>query len=91
MDDFEGEADGDGGVDGIAAILQDLHADGAGQGVSRHHHSVAPLDGNGLPREAPGGIGMFDEGAASGDQDECDKGTSAHSLFCTLTVRSVNV
>ena len=52
---------------------------------------VRPVHRDGLTGQAPGGIGVLHEGAAGGDENDGEQGMSAHPLFCTLTVRAVNV
>ncbi len=42
---LEGESDRHGGVDGVAAQLQDVHADLCRQGMRRDDHGVGGRDG----------------------------------------------
>ncbi len=42
---LEGEADRHGGIDGVAAQLQDVHADLRGQWMRRNDHGVGGRDG----------------------------------------------
>jgi hypothetical protein len=59
--------------------------------MSRHDHRVGPVHGNGLAAEGPAGIGVLNDRAAGGDENDGEQRMSAHPLFCTLTMRAVNV
>src|SRR6185437_13431583 len=45
VDDGKRIADGDGRIDGVAALLQDFRPDLRGEPLRRYHHAVLRLDG----------------------------------------------
>ncbi len=52
LDDLQGEGGGDAGVEGVAALFQDSHADGGGDPMRRRDHPESALDFR------PGGEGI---------------------------------